>query len=185
MHSTGWCCSGVRQTETPLEKWYKKAFVEQPTAFLRRGTHTLWELLLVFSNGMAAAWKCKFPHISWVPKFRHKTWFWERCSLSIFKKHSEHSEKQKLGSTISSHYETAVDMAPPWHHSATKHIFTIYWWLFSPSIKMHLQSSPSWKQFSLKQSVTVINTRIISHKAYSKEVRGNSAADFWLKVLWY
>lgn len=30
---------------------------------------------------------------------------------------------------------------------------------------MHLQSSPSWKQFSLKQSVTVINTRIISHKA--------------------
>lgn len=50
---------------------------------------------------------------------------------------------------------------------------------------MHLQSSPYWKQFCPKWSVTVINTRITSHRACSKEFKENCAADFWLKVLGY
>lgn len=70
--------------------------------------------------------------------------------------------KTKMGSTVFSPYETAGDMAPPGYHSATKHISTIDWW-FSPPIKMHLQSSSSWKNFSLKWSLTVINIQGLYH----------------------
>lgn len=112
------------------------------------------------------------------------------AQLSIFKKHSEHSGKLKWAALFLVTMKLQVDMAPPWHHSAIStchfHVFPHFHYLlviFSSPIKMHWQSSPSWKQLSLKQSVTVISTRIVSHRACSKEVRGSCAADFWLQVL--
>lgn len=106
-----------------------------------------------------------------------------------FWKKSEPSEKLRWAAVFLATMETVGDVASPQYHSATsKNISTIYWWFFSPLIKMHLQNSPSWKQISLQWS-TVINwlgnTRMLSHMTHSKGFKENCAADFWLKALGY